>query len=181
MNVVLIGCRGAGKSTVGSLLAERCELDFHDTDELIELRSGQCISEMVAMRGWEFFRDREKEVVRELSGIDPAVIATGGGVVLDPENISFLKQNGLLIWLTADEDTIIGRIEADRDKDQQRPSLTGGTLTDETLSVMAERSSLYEKAADLSVDTSVKSLDDVVDEICSELYNKRGWSCREIR
>ena len=181
MNVVLIGCRGTGKSVVGSLLAERCQLDFYDTDEIVELRGGQSISEMVAMQGWEFFREREQEVVREVSGIDPAVIATGGGVVLDPENIRLLKQNGLLIWLIADGDTIVRRIEADRDNDQQRPSLTGKALAEETLALIAERSPLYGKAADLSLDTSGKSLDDVVDEIWSELYNKRGWSCREIR
>jgi shikimate kinase len=180
MNVVLIGCRGTGKSAVGSLLAERCHLDFYDTDELIELRGGQSISAMVAMQGWEFFREREKEVVREVSGIDAAVIATGGGVVLDPENISLLKQKGLLIWLVADGDTIVGRILADNNN-EQRPSLTEKALADETVAVLAERSPLYRIAADLSVDTSGKSLEDIVDEIFSELSNKEGWSCREIR
>jgi shikimate kinase len=171
MKVVLIGCRGTGKSAVGSLLAERCKLDFYDTDKIIELRGGQSIGAMVAMQGWEFFREQEKEVVREVSMIDAAVIATGGGVVLDPENISLLKQKGFLIWLVADADTIVERILADNNN-EQRPSLTEKALADETIAVLAERSPLYRIAADLSVDTSGKSLDDIVDEICSELCSE---------
>lgn len=180
MNVVLIGCRGTGKSNLGRLLAERRGCDFYDTDDIIELRSGQSISAMVAAQGWVFFREREKEIVRELSGIDGAVIATGGGVVLDPENISFLKKNGLLIWLVADVETMAGRIREDH-TNEQRPSLTGKSLAHETTAVMAVRTPLYREAADFSVDTSGKSLEEVVDEICSELCNREGWSCREIR
>jgi shikimate kinase len=175
MNVVLIGFRGTGKSAVGSRLAERCGLAFYDTDEIVVLRSGQSITDMVAMRGWAFFREREKDIVRELSGSDGLVIATGGGVVLDPENISLLKQKGILIRLVADADTVIGRIETDMDNDQQRPTLTGRALADEAAAVMAERDPLYRKAADLSVDTAGKSLEDVVDEICFELAGKGVW------
>lgn len=180
MNLVLIGGRGTGKSALGRLLAERCRLDFYDTDELIEW-CGQSISDMVAAKGWESFRQREKEVVRELSGLDRAVIATGGGVVLDPENISLLKQKGLLVWLVADAETLIGRMQADHQNNRRRPSLTGKALADETVAVMAERTPLYRKAADLSVDTSGKSLEAVADEVCSELCKKEEWSCREIR
>lgn len=172
MNLVLIGGRGTGKSALGRLLAERCGLDFYDTDELIERCGGQSISDMVAAKGWESFRQREKAVVRELSGLDRAVIATGGGVVLDPENISLLKQKGLLVWLVADAESMIGRMQADHQNDRRRPSLTGKALADETVAVMAERAPLYRKAADLAVDTSGKSLEDVVDEICSKLNSK---------
>jgi shikimate kinase len=172
MNVVLIGYRGTGKSAVGSLLAERCQLDFYDTDEIIELRGGQSIADMVALRGWDFFRAQEKEVVRELAGIDGAVIATGGGVVLDPENIGLLKQKGFLIRLIADADTAIARMREDRGH-EQRPSLTGRVLADETAALMAEREPLYARAADWSVETSEKSLEAVVEEICRELKRRR--------
>lgn len=167
MNIVLIGYRGTGKSAVGRLLADRLDLDFYDTDELVEKRGGQSIQEMVAAKSWEFFREREKDVIRELSGIDAAVIATGGGAVLDPENIILLKRKGRLIWLDADAQTVIVRMQADTNNEQRRPSLTGSEPADETVAVMAARAPLYRVAADLCVDTSGKSLDEIVDEICS--------------
>ena len=169
MNIVLIGYRGTGKSAVGRRLADRLDLAFYDTDELVEERGGQTIQEMVAAKGWEFFRECEQAVIRELSGIDAAVIATGGGAILYPDNVTLLKQSGRLIWLVADADTIIGRMQADEGSEKQRPSLTGGEPADETSAVMAVRTPLYRKAADLSVETSGKSIEQIVDEICSEL------------
>jgi shikimate kinase len=169
MNMVLIGYRGTGKSAVGRLLADRLDLDFYDADELVEKRGGQSIQEMVAAKGWEFFREREKDCIRELSGIDAAVIATGGGAVLDPENVRLLKRKGQLIWLDTDAQTVIARMRADTDNEQRRPSLTGREPDDETVAVMAVRAPFYRAAADLCVDTSGKSLDEIVDEICSEV------------
>jgi shikimate kinase len=169
MNIVLIGYRGTGKSAVGSLLADRLDLDFYDADELVEKRGGQSIQEMVAAKGWKFFREREQDCIRELSGIDAAVIATGGGAVLDPENVSLLKRNGRLIWLDADAQTVIARTQADQDSEQRRPSLTGSEPADETVAVMAARTPFYRAAADTCVDTSGKSLDEIVDEICAKL------------
>jgi shikimate kinase len=168
MNMVLIGYRGTGKSAVGRLLADRRGLAFYDTDELVEKRGGQTIQELVAAKGWEFFREREQDVIRELSGIDAAVIATGGGAVLDPENVKLLKRKGQLIWLDADAQTVIARMQVDTDNEQKRPSLTGSEPVDETVAVMAARTPLYRAAADLCVDTSGKSIEQIVDEICSE-------------
>lgn len=169
MNMVLIGYRGTGKSAVGRLLADRLGLAFYDTDELVEMRGGQTIRALVEEKGWESFRQREKEVLRELSGIDAAVIATGGGAVLDPENVRLLKRKGRLIWLDADVQTLIARMQADTNNEQRRPSLTGSEPADETFAVMAARAPFYREATDLCVDTSGKSLDEIVDEICSKL------------
>ncbi|PKN60118.1 MAG: shikimate kinase [Deltaproteobacteria bacterium HGW-Deltaproteobacteria-11] len=169
MNIVLIGYRGTGKSAVGRLLADRLDLDFYDADEIVEKRGGQSIQKMVAAKGWEFFRELEKDVIRELSGIDAAVIATGGGAVLDPENVRLLKHKGRLIWLDADAQTVIARMQADTNNEQRRPSLTGSEPADETGAVMATRAPFYREAADICVDTSGKSLDEIVDEICSKL------------
>jgi shikimate kinase len=171
MNMVLIGSRGTGKSAVGRLLADRRGLAFYDTDELVEMRGGQTIHALVEEKGWESFRQREKTVIRELSGIDAAVIATGGGAVLDQENVRLLKRKGRLIWLDADAQTVIGRMQADTNNEQRRPSLTGGEPVDETVAVMAARAPLYRAAADLCVDTSGKSIEQIVDEICSELVS----------
>jgi len=169
MNIVLIGYRGTGKSAVGGLLADRLGLSFYDTDEIVAKRGGQTIPALVEEKGWESFRIREKEIIRELSGIDAAVIATGGGVVLDPENVRLLKRKGRLIWLVADAQTVIARMEADANDQQRRPSLTGRAPADETVVVMAARTPLYREAADLCVDTSGKLLGDIVAEICSDL------------
>jgi len=168
MNIVLIGYRGTGKSAAGRLLADRLGLAFYDTDELVEKRGGQTIRALVEEKGWEFFREQEKEVIRSLSGIDAAVIASGGGAVLDLDNVTLLKRNGCLIWLVADAQTVVARMQADTNNEQRRPSLTGSESADETLAVMAARAPFYREAADLYVDTSGKSLDEIVDEICWE-------------
>jgi len=169
MNIVLIGYRGTGKSAVGRLLADRLCLAFYDTDELVERRGGQTIEKMVAAKGWELFREREQDCIRELSGIDAAVIATGGGAVLDTENVRLLKHAGRLIWLDADAQTVIARMQADTNNKQRRPPLTGMAPANEAGAVMAARAPFYREAADICVDTSGKSLDEIVDEICSKL------------
>jgi shikimate kinase len=169
MNIVLIGYRGTGKSAVGRRLAVRLGLAFYDTDELVEQRNGQSIEEMVAEKGWAFFRQCEQTVIREIAGIDAAVIATGGGAVLDPANVTLLKKNGRLIWLAADPETVIARMQADQDSEQRRPSLTGGTPADETQPLLAVRTPLYRAAADGSVETTGKSLEQIVDEVCTRL------------
>ncbi|MBA4396463.1 MAG: shikimate kinase [Syntrophus sp. (in: bacteria)] len=169
MNIVLIGYRGTGKTAVGRLLADRLCLAFYDADELVEQRGGQTIREMVAAKGWEFFREREQDCIRELSGIDGAVIATGGGAVLDPENVRLLKRKGRLIWLVADVQTVIVRMQEDANNQQRRPSLTGSAPADETETVMAARAPFYREAADLRIDTSGKSLDEIVDVIYLEV------------
>jgi shikimate kinase len=169
MNIVLIGYRGTGKSAVGRRLADRRGLAFYDTDELVEKRCGQTIRALVEEKTWESFREQEKEVIRALSGIDSAVIATGGGAVLDPENVTLLKQNGRLIWLVADALTVIERMQADQGSEKRRPSLTGSEPADETGAVMAARAPFYLEAADLCVDTPGRSLAEIVDEICSKL------------
>jgi shikimate kinase len=168
MNRVLIGYRGAGKSAVGRRLADRLGLVFYDTDVLIEEYGGRTIQEMVSAKGWEYFREREKAVIRELSAIDAAVIATGGGAVLDPENVALLKRNGRLIWLIADPQTLITRMQADQGNRKRRPSLAGGDHAGETAALMAARTPYYRAAADWSLDTSGKTVGQLVDEICSQ-------------
>jgi shikimate kinase len=168
MNIVLIGYRGTGKTAVGRKLADRLNLAFFDADDLVEKRFGQSIAEMVAAAGWALFREREREMIRELSESDHAVIATGGGAILDPGNVARLKHNGRLVWLRADAQTVLERLQAEPDV-RRRPSLTGAGPAEETADVMQARQPFYSKAADLCVDTSGKSLEQVVDEICSRL------------
>jgi len=166
VNIVLIGYRGTGKSTVGRKVAERLQIPFYDTDELVKKQTGKTISEIVEEKGWESFRREEKEVIRRLSTIRKSVIATGGGAVMDEENLNILKKEGVFIWLFADVRTIIGRMGSDKISGEQRPSLSDSDLYKETSDMLEMRMSIYRQLADFIVDTSKKDINEVVDQVC---------------
>ncbi|MEQ8204188.1 MAG: shikimate kinase AroL [Smithellaceae bacterium] len=174
MNVVLIGYRACGKSTVGKMLADRLKIAFLDTDLLIEEKLGMPIKEIVAGHGWEYFRAKEKEAVQKLVQRNDCVIATGGGVVLDEENVGLLKKIGCVIWLKAPVADIIERLKQDVKTDNLRPQFTDGNLAEETTMVLEKRIPLYQKAADYALDTAGKTASQVVDEICACLLQCDG-------
>jgi len=154
-NIVLIGFMGTGKTSIGRLLATRLGCAFHDLDKKIEEQHGMSIPAMFAQHGEPYFRAREKEAVRDAAGRTNLVIATGGGTVKDPENIALLRQNGVLVALTADVDTILQRTTARG----ARPVLDRADAGDRRAAVMRlleERRTLYEEA-DITVDTSGRS------------------------
>ena len=166
MNVVLIGYRGTGKSTVGKMLAGRLGRSMVSTDAEIMKRTGQSIPEIVAEHGWDYFRDLESQVCQELAGRDGLVIDTGGGAILRSQNVELLKKTGTLFWLTASVDTIIQRIG----RDTQRPSLTGTkSFVDEVEDVMRERTPQYEAAADHVIATDGCSIVQIADAILARL------------
>ena len=169
MNIVLIGMRGSGKTVVGKLLAKRLGKQFIEMDELIVQRLGQTIPEIVQRYGWQKFRDVEAEITREVAGVDNVVNATGGGVVTREENIRELKKKGKLVWLKADLETLLRRIG----DDQSRPSLTGKSQREDMETVLAERSPIYERAADFIVDTEGKMPEEVAEAI-AKLYTNRS-------
>jgi shikimate kinase len=162
MNIVLIGYRGTGKSTVGKLLAMRLGRQFVSTDEEIVKRAKRTIPEIVAQEGWEYFRDLESEICRELAGRDQLVIDTGGGAILRIQNVEALKKNGTLFWLTASVETIAKRIG----RDNQRPSLTGSkSFVDEIQDVLRERTPKYQAASDHVITTDDRSIKQLVEII----------------
>src|SRR3989344_4028638 len=124
MNIVLIGMRGSGKSTIGKILSQKLKTDLIETDSLIEKSEGQKINTIVQKNGWNYFRNVERNVISGLKDKDNVVIATGGGMVLDRKNINILNKNGLLIYLQ--------------------------TSSDELFKLMKK---LYENAADMIIDT----------------------------
>ena len=160
-NIVLIGYRATGKTTVGRLIAQRLGWKFVDTDVLIEQRAKKSIAEIVAQEGWQGFRRREKEVIAEVSVKKNMVIAVGGGAVINKENVKNLKQNGILIWLKANADTIAKRLAQDEKTASQRPSLTGKSVVEEIEEVLSERLPLYQQAADIEVDTERYSPEEI--------------------
>jgi len=166
MNVVLIGYRGTGKSTVGKIVAARLGRTLVSTDAEIVKRAGQSIPEIVAQHGWDYFRDLESQVCRDLAEGDGLVIDTGGGAILRSENVERLKRNGTLFWLRASVETITKRIG----RDTQRPSLTGTkSFLDEVQEVLRERTPKYEAAADHVIATDGRSVVQIADEILARL------------
>ena len=169
MNIVLIGYRCSGKTSVGQTLAEALNRDFMDTDELIEGKVGRSIEAIIARDGWDCFRDMEKEIIEEVSGRDHLVIATGGGVVLDRENIRRLRGKGLLIWLKGSAAILKERMERQQREGTSRPSLTGKGPLEEIEQVLKIRTPLYEKATDLTVNGDALSVTDVAAAILDRL------------
>jgi shikimate kinase len=165
MNIVLIGYRCCGKTSVGKLIAEKLGRGFVDTDALIIEKAGLGINEMVKEKGWQYFREIEKEVIKEISEQDNLVIATGGGVITDATNIANLKANGIVVWLDADIDTIKNRLKGDNTSIENRPSLTGINPGDEIREVMEKRGPLYRDACDIKFDTGKMDINDVADMI----------------
>lgn len=166
MNVVLIGYRGTGKSTVGKVVATRLGRTVVSTDAEIVKRAGHGIPEIVAQHGWDYFRDLESQVCRDLSDSDGLVIDTGGGAILRSENVERLKHHGIVFWLAASVETITKRIG----RDTQRPSLTGTkSFVDEVQDVLRERTPKYEAAADHVISTDERSIMQIADEILARI------------
>jgi len=168
MNLILIGYRCSGKTSVGKIVAKRTGMGFYDTDDMIVKKTGRSIEEIVEREGWDRFREIERDVVREASELENAVIATGGGVVIDEENVKNLKENGYIVWLEGDTDILMDRMEKDREAGSARPSLTGIDPAAETRNVLEMRTPLYRKAADFVINTDKLLPDKVAEKIMAE-------------
>ena len=151
MNLVLVGYRGTGKSTIGKMLAADLDLHYVCLDDEIVVRAGRSIPEIVAAFSWDHFRDLEEQVVKDCMSRDGQLLDTGGGVITRPSNIRRLRENGIVFLLTATVEDIVDRIGSD----QGRPSLTGSkSFTDEVAEVLRAREPLYRQAAHFTIDTS---------------------------
>jgi len=162
VKIVLTGFMGTGKSAVGRRLAERLGVPFLDLDDLIERSAGMTISDIFAREGEAGFRRREREVIASLAGRQGCVIATGGGAVLDPENLRALKEGGLIVCLRAEPETILRRVGAQT----QRPLLQTPDRMARIRELLDQRAPAYE-SADLSVDTTARDVDEIVEQIIS--------------
>jgi shikimate kinase len=168
-NLVLIGGRASGKTSVGKALAQALKRHFVDLDEVLVAEAGRSIADIVTEDGWPGFRRREKELVERYGRVPGQVLAPGGGVVLDQENVQILRENGLIIWLTADFATLSHRLQQDLGSQEFRPSLTGADPVAEMERVLAEREPLYRAAAHLVLDTTQLSITEVVNRILKEI------------
>jgi shikimate kinase len=164
-SIVLIGMMGAGKSSVGRSLQRRSGLARLDTDEMLAAESGMSIAQIFEKHGEEKFRDAETDVLRKLAPDRPAIIVTGGGIVLRAENVDLLKRVGTIVWLAADE-TILFERAARRD---HRPLLQNENPRATFSKLFREREPLYAAAADIRIDTSRLTHDEVAETILAKI------------
>ncbi len=178
MNVVLVGFRGAGKSSVGKTLADRLGREFIDCDAHIETRTGKTVREIFEKDGETRFRAIESEAIAELAKLDGKVIATGGGAALKYKNVQALKRNGTIVFLEVAADTAFGRLNADASTAARRPPLTDQDPYTEVRRQIEFRTPYYRSAADVTVGTDGKRVEDVVGEVLVHL-RERGFEERQ--
>lgn len=166
-NLFLIGPMGAGKTSVGILLAKTLELAFTDSDREIEARTGVSIPTIFDIEGEAGFRRREAEVIDELTQKSGIVLATGGGVVLNDENRRHLKDRGCVVYLKASIEQLYERTRHDRN----RPLLQTDDPLQRIREIFNERDPIYRDLADLTINTDKRSIQHVVKEILEKLTN----------
>jgi shikimate kinase len=159
-NIVLVGFMGTGKSVAGKILARKLGRDFLELDEIIEKREGVSIKEIFEKKGEPYFRQLEKEAVREASKKKGIVISAGGGVIVDQENFRNLKKGGMIICLEASPDLILKRTK----NKTCRPLLNVPDPKKKIEELLEKRAPYYRKA-DFCIDTDSLSVDEVVEKI----------------
>jgi shikimate kinase len=170
-NVFLVGPMGAGKTTIGRLLAEELGKQFHDSDQVIEERAGADISWIFDVEGEPGFRVRESAAIEDLCAMDNIVLATGGGAVLADANRQHLRKRGFVVYLKA---TIAQQVERTK-RDQKRPLLKNVDDPKAKLTALMElRDPLYSEVADITVMTSRRSPRAVCTEILQQIRQAAG-------
>lgn len=163
-SIVLIGMMGSGKSSVGRCLRKRTALALFDTDEVVTSKFGMPVLEIFSKHGENKFRDAETEALEALATSEPVVIVTGGGIVLREENLGLLKRLGTVVWLEADEKTLFKRAS----RAGNRPLLQRKKPRKTFTKMLRARLPLYAKIADIRVDTSVLTDEEVAVAILSK-------------
>ncbi|TQV89095.1 shikimate kinase AroK [Aliikangiella coralliicola] len=165
-NIFLIGPMGAGKTTIGKQLAQNLHLEFVDSDQEIEARTGAPIDWIFDIEGEDGFRKREKSIISELTQRQGIVLATGGGAVIESENRTFLAGRGIVVYL---ETSIEQQVERTR-RDKRRPLLQSSEDPEATLvQLHTERDKLYREIADIVVATNENSIKSVANKIVSQI------------
>lgn len=167
LNIYLIGMMGVGKTTIGKQLAQQLNYRFLDTDSIIEQLTKKSINNIFEEEGENYFREIETQVLAETSNYIKSVIATGGGVVLNPHNWSYLHY-GLIIWLDAPTELLVKRLK----QDQTRPLLKDTDMTEKLQTIFEQRKNLYQQA-DLHIILSEDKNDKIiVQEIIKQIPDK---------
>jgi len=164
-NVFLVGLMGAGKTTIGRILARKLGLKFIDSDHEIEARTGASIPWIFEIEGETSFRRREADVIRDLCGQEGLVLATGGGAILNADSRALLKSRGTVVYLRATVNSILQRTAHDKN----RPLLQTADPRKKLEELMAVRDPLYTEIADLVIDTGRPNVQSMVQTILTQL------------
>lgn len=164
-NLALVGFMGTGKSSVGRLIAANLHYEFVDTDELIEKRAGQSISQIFAQSGETGFRTLERQMVAEMQTWQQKIISTGGGLIADLSNLSSLKQHALLVCLCAPAEAIWQRVR----NQTHRPLLQGPDPLSRIQALLEERRPFYQQA-DILVNTAMRSVNEVAQQVLHQFH-----------
>jgi shikimate kinase len=168
-NLFLIGYRCTGKTSVGKSLAMALGWPFIDADSELVKTCGSSISEIVKRHGWKAFREMEGSVIKRICGFERYVVATGGGAVLDKDNVKQMKRRGVLVWLRARPEIIEKRMLKDEHTQDLRPPLTSKGLIEEIEETLTIRKPYYEEAMSFFVDTDDAGVNEVCDIILKKL------------
>ncbi|MGA9452093.1 MAG: shikimate kinase [Verrucomicrobiia bacterium] len=160
VNLALIGFMGAGKTSVGRLVADQLRLDYLDTDELIQSRTGRTITDIFAKDGEPAFRALEQQVTEELSARERTLIATGGGLPTNPANLTSLKKHALVACLWASPEKIWERVK----NQTHRPLLQGSEPQKKIRDLLAAREQFY-RQADVLINTDNRSVREVAQQV----------------
>lgn len=164
-SIFLIGPMGAGKSSVGRVLAEKLSYNFVDSDHAIEDKTGVTIPMIFDIEGEEGFRLREKAVIDELTLLPQTVLATGGGAILNIDNRKNLRSRGVVVYLKSSIDILLQRTKNDRNRPLLQTDDAKKTLQD----ILEAREKYYIEVADLIIHTELTSIHKVVKEIITKL------------
>ena len=160
-NIFLIGFMGSGKSTIARILAKETKKTLVEMDETIEAEEGCSINQIFEIHGEEYFRNLESQLVARISKKGGSIVSCGGGVVLREENVLKMRENGVIVYLSATAETIYKRVR----RSTNRPLLNGNMNVEYIAQLMAKRLPIYENAADIVIDVNNKEKSDVVSEI----------------
>ena len=160
-NIFFVGLMGAGKTTIGKLLAKKLKKTFYDTDHEIEKKLGVKVSVIFELEGEEGFRKRETQMIDELTNKKDIILATGGGAVLSEENRRLLKERGKVIYLNAKPQHLAKRMAFDKD----RPLLQQGNMLDTLNNLYKERHRLYLGVSSFVVDTGQQKTQTIINKI----------------
>lgn len=161
-NIYIIGMMGAGKSTIGRLLSDETGKEFIDSDDyLIDKSKYKTINDIFEKKGEDYFRSLESKAIEEISKLNGYIVATGGGIILNPFNIKVMKETGIVIYLNSTIDNLVKNLY----NSKSRPLLNNSELESKIRELLDYRQEKYKKASDYLVDVSFKTKEDIIKEI----------------
>lgn len=166
-NIFLIGFMGSGKSTIARLIQKELEMNLVEMDARIVEEQGMSINDIFAQYGEDHFRDIESQLILTIGDEGNTIVSCGGGVVVRPQNVSYMKNSGKIVYLKATPETIFERVKHSTD----RPILNGNMNVEYIAGLMEKRRPMYEGAADITIITDGKSKEEICKEIILSINN----------